>query len=147
MKDYYIATVKYGAIDQATGKDVVIAEQYLLDAINFTDAETRIYEEMIPLINGDFDVSKISRLNLSEIIAIEGEGETWYKAKVEFLEIDEKTGKQKKLKHLILVNAEDAESAIKNITEKMSGVIVPWSIFSISETKIKDIFLTDEERL
>ena len=145
MKDYYIATVKYGAIDTATGKDVVISEQYLLDAINFADAETRIYEEMIPLINGDFDVSGIKRIKLSEII--EGEGETWYKAKVEFLEIDEKTGKQKKVKYLILVNAEDAESAIKNITEKMSSVIIPWSIFSISETKIKDIFLTDEERL
>lgn len=143
MKDYYTATVKYGAIDETSGKEVVISEQYLLDAINFTDAETRIYEEMIPLINGDFDVSGISRLKLAEIIT--GKGETWYKAKVEFIDIDEKTGKQKKLKNIILVNAEDAESAIKNITEKMTGVIVQWSIFSITETKIKDIFLTDEK--
>lgn len=145
MKDYYIATVKYGAIDQATGKDVVIAEQYLLDAINFTDAETRIYEEMIPLINGDFDVSGIKRIKLSEIIT--GEGETWYMANVEFLEIDEKTGKQKKTKYNVLANAKDTESAIKNIKEKMSDVVGPWAICSISETKIKDIFLTDEERL
>lgn len=143
MKDYYTATVKFGAIDETSGKEVVISEQYLLDAINFADAETRIYEEMIPLINGDFDVSGISRLKLAEIIT--GKGETWYKAKVEFIDIDEKTGKQKKLKNIILVNAEDAESAIKNITEKMTGVIVQWSIFSITETKIKDIFLTDEK--
>ena len=143
MKEYYTATVKFGAIDETTGKEVVVSEQYLLDAINFADAETRIYEEMIPLINGDFDVSGISRLKLAEIIT--GKGETWYKAKVEFIDIDEKTGKQKKLKNIIIVNAEDAESAIKNITEKMTGVLVPWSIFSITETKIKDIFLTDEK--
>lgn len=143
MKEYYTATVKFGAIDETTGKEVVVSEQYLLDAINFADAETRIYEEMIPLINGEFDVSKISRLNLSEIIS--GEDETWYKAKVEFIDIDEKTGKQKKLKNLILVNADNAESAIINITEKMTGVLVPWSIFSITETKIKDIFITDEK--
>lgn len=143
MKEYYTATVKFGAIDETTGKEVVVSEQYLLDAINFADAETRIYEEMIPLINGDFDVSKISRLNLSEIIS--GVGETWYKSKVEFIDIDEKTGKQKKLKNLILVNADNAESAIKDITEKMTGVLIPWSIFSITETKIKDIFLTDEK--
>lgn len=145
MKDYYIATVKYGAIDTATGKDVVISEQYLLDAINFADAETRIYEEMIPLINGDFDVSGIKRIKLSEII--EGEGETWYNAKVEFLEIDEKTGKQKKVKHPILVNALNTEQAVKSIDEKIHQGMSPWSIFSISETKIIDIFLTDEERL
>lgn len=143
MKEYYTATVKFGAIDETSGKEVVISEQYLLDAINFADAETRIYEEMIPLINGDFDVSGISRLKLAEIIT--GKGETWYKAKVEFIDIDEKTGKQKKLKNIILVNAEDAESAIKNITEKMTGVLFPWSIFSITETKIKDIFITDEK--
>ena len=145
MKDYYTATVKYGAIDQSTGKDIVISEQYLLDAINFADAETRIYEKMIPLINGDFDISGIKRMKLAEIIS--GEGETWYKAKVEFLEIDEKTGKTKKPKYNVLVNAKDTESAIKNIKEKMSDVVSPWAINSITETKIKEIFLTDEERL
>jgi len=145
MKDYYTATVKYQSIDQGTGKEIVVSEQYLLDAINFTDAETRIYEEMIPLISGDFDVSGIKRMKLAEII--QGTEETWYKAKVEFLEIDEKTGKQKKAKYTVLANAKDTESAIKNIKEKMSDVIAPWAIVAISETKIKEIFLTDEERL
>ena len=145
MKDYYTATVKYGAIDPSTGKDIVISEQYLLDAINFADAETRIYEEMIPLINSDFDVSGIKRMRLAEIIS--REGETWYKSKVEFLESDEKTGKIKKVKYPVLVCAKNTEQAVKNITEKMSIVTSPWAINSIQETKIKEIFITDEERL
>ena len=146
MKDYYTATVKYVATDQSTGKDIIVSEQYLLDAINFIDAETRIYEEIIPLINGDgFDVSGIKRMRLAEIIS--GEGETWYKSKVEFLESDEKTGKIKKVKYQVLVCAKNTEQAVKNITEKMSIVTSPWAINSIQETKIKEIFITDEERL
>ena len=143
MKEYYTATVKFGAIDETSGKEVVISEQYLLDAINFTDAETRIYEEMMPLINGEFDVCRITRLKLAEIIS--GEGETWYKAKIEIIETDEITGKPKKIKYLVLVNAKNTDQAVKTIEENMKTSLSPWSIFSITETKIKDIFLTDEK--
>ena len=144
MTDYYIATVKYGDIDQTTGKEVVLSEQYLLDSVSFADAEERIYGEIVSRTNGDFDVSGIKRVKLSEIIFDpKSVKDTWYKAKVQFFESDEKTGKIKKVNHGVLVNSQNIKTAISDIIDRMCDVVEPWAIVSIADTELIEVFISE----
>ena len=65
-----------------------VSETYLLDAVSFTEAETRIYKELVSMVSGEFSVTRISRTKLAEIIPSES-GDRWYKAKVTFITFDE----------------------------------------------------------
>ena len=64
----------------------------------------------------------------------------WYKAKLQFITIDEKTNKEKKSTVYYLVNAGSIKSAIKNIDKVMGGTMVDYNSLSVSETQIMDVF-------
>ena len=64
----------------------------------------------------------------------------WYKAKLAFITIDEKTDKEKKTSVFYLVNAGNINSAIKNTDEVMGGTMIDYAITAIQETKIFDVF-------
>ena len=49
------------------GIQKTVTEASLVDALSFTEAEARITEEMQPYISGDFSVSAVRRVNLSDI--------------------------------------------------------------------------------
>lgn len=73
-----------------------VTELYLVDALSFAEAEGRITNEMEPYISGDFDVVTIKRTNISEIVEGLSTADKWFKAKLMYITIDEKTGKEKK---------------------------------------------------
>jgi hypothetical protein len=68
-----------------------VTEPYLVDALSFTEAEARIIEEMQPYISGEFVVSDIKRARIAELFANEN-GDRYYKFKVFFISLDEKSG-------------------------------------------------------
>ena len=47
------------------GVNKKVTEQFLVDALSFTEAEARIISEMTPFISGEFTVSNIKRANYS----------------------------------------------------------------------------------
>lgn len=59
--------VKYTKIDES-GRERKAAESYLLDAVSFTEAEARVYEELKQVISGKFTVTKMVKSPVSEII-------------------------------------------------------------------------------
>lgn len=74
-----------------------VTEPYLVDALSFTEAEARIIEEMTPFISGEFTVSDIKRANYSELFPCEEEAaDRWFKCKLVFITLDEKSGAEKK---------------------------------------------------
>lgn len=116
-----------------------VTEPYLVDALSFTEAEARILEEITPYMNGEFQVSAIKRANYSELFD-EGDGECWYKCKVQFIMLDEKSGSEKKTSTLILVKAGDLREAERNLDEGMKGTLADYVIASVQETEIMDVF-------
>ncbi len=78
MQTWFSCKVKYQKIDEH-GKQVRANETYLVEAINFTEAETRIYEIMEQYGSGDIVVAGISKTNFSEIVNYE-DSQYWYKA-------------------------------------------------------------------
>ena len=116
-----------------------VTEPYLVDALSFTEAEARITEEVTPFISGDFSVSAVKKGNISEIFYDES-GDKWYKVKVAFISINDKTGQEKKSASNIMVQASDFKNAYDNFISGMKGTMADFEIMSITETAIIDVY-------
>ena len=122
------------------GMNKKVTELYLVDACSFAEAEGRITKEMEPYISGDFDVVTIKRTNYSEIVEGLSTADKWFKAKLVFITIDEKSGKEKKTATHLIVRASDINNAHICVVEHMKGSVMDFEIATLDETKIMDIF-------
>lgn len=133
----YEKTMENGLLQKVT-------ESYLVDALSFTEAEARFIKEVSPFITGEFTVSDIKRAKISEIFEDET-GDRWFKAKVQFVHLDEKSGAEKKVSCFMLIQACDLRTAVANLDKGMKGTMADYVIYSITETPIMDIFTFDAE--
>ena len=118
-----------------------VTEPYLVDALSFTEAEARIIEEMTPFITGEFSVTDIKRANYTELFSSDdATADRWFKAKLQFITLDEKTGKEKKTSSMVLVQAPDLRIALKNLDEGMKGTMADYVIASLQETPLMDVY-------
>ena len=118
-----------------------VVETYTIDALSFSEAEERIIEEMSSYISGEFDVTDIKKAAYKEIFFSDEEmADKWYKTKLQFITIDEKTAKEKKSSVNYLVNAGTLNGAVKNIDEVMGGTMVDYVISSVAETSLMDVY-------
>ncbi len=117
-----------------------VTEAYLVDAMSFTEAEARICKEIAPFISGGFEVSAIRRYNSSEMFA-DPAGDKWYRCKVMFITIDERSGAEKKTASYMLVQSTDLKTAREKLESGMKGTMADYDNAEIKETNIIDIFL------
>lgn len=118
-----------------------VTETYTVDALSFTEAEQRITEELSSYIRGQFDIKDIKIAPYKEIFfADEDSADRWYKVKLQFITIDEKTEKEKRSNVNYLVNAGTLNGAVKNIDEAMGGTMIDYVIAAVSETSLMDVF-------
>jgi hypothetical protein len=118
-----------------------ITESYVVDALSFTEAEKRILEEMSSYISGEFEVNDIKRATYKEIFFSDEElADRWYKAKLQFITIDEKTEKEKRSNANYLVQAGTLNGAVKNLDEVMGGTMIDYVIAAVAETTLIDVF-------
>ena len=118
-----------------------VSEVYVVDALSFSEAEERIIEEMSSYISGEIEIVDVKIAPYREIFfADDNLADQWFKAKLSFITIDERTDKEKRTSMMCLVNAGNISSAINNIGEVMSGTMIDYITTSISATKIFDVF-------
>ena len=118
-----------------------INEVYVVDALSFSEAEERIIEEMSSYISGEIEIVDVKIAPYREIFfADDNLADQWFKAKLSFITIDERTNKEKRTSTMYLVNAGNISSAINNIDKVMSGTMIDYVTTSISATKIFDVF-------
>ena len=118
-----------------------VTESYVIDAVSFTEAEERITEEMSAYISGELEVKDISLAPFGEIFFDEKpSADLYYKAKLAFITIDEKSCTEKRQNVTYLVHAENFNVAVKNVAEVMGGMMTDCKIVSIAETQIMDVF-------
>lgn len=138
MQNWYECRVKFEkTLENGTQKKVT--EAYLVDAMSFTEAENRIIEEMKPYISGEFEVTAVKKNRISELF-IDPQGDKWYRAKVNFITLDEKSGAEKRTASAMLIQAKDFETAVLNLKEGMKGTMSDWEINTLSETTLMDVF-------
>jgi hypothetical protein len=140
MAEWFECKIKYErTLDNGLVKKV--NEPYLVDALNFTEAERRIIKEVAPFMSGDFQVSDIKRARFAEIFETSDDAaDRWFKAKLSFITLDEKSGKEKKTSHNMLVQAADLRDAVKRLDEGMKGSMMDYEIAAMAETPIMDVF-------
>ncbi len=143
MDTWFECKITYFNTDE-NGKESKTTENYLLDAISFTEAEARLHEQMESIVSGGFIVAGIKKSNITEIHAFEA-GEWWYKCKVVIIDIDEKSGKEKKASNYMLVMADTVKEAYERLEGALSEMLVPYSVNSIVESTIFDVFPYFEE--
>ncbi|OIN55641.1 DUF4494 domain-containing protein [Arsenicibacter rosenii] len=113
------------------------SEVYLIDAVSFIDAETRLTEQIAANIP-DFTVSVIGKMKLADVFCVDG-GQNWYKCKVIFTTEDNK-GREKKLINSMLINADSVRSAYDRLQEAIKTILLPAEITEVSKTPILEIF-------
>lgn len=135
---WYECKVKYRKTDD-TGVQKITTEPYLVDAISYTEAETRINEEMAAYISEEFKITNIKVANYAEIHPFEN-ADRWFKSKVSLLAYDEESGKERKTSMYLLVQANDVKEAFDNTTTVMKGTMGDYTIPAITESPIMDVF-------
>lgn len=118
-----------------------VYENYIIEAFTFTEAEERATAELAHFSAGEFDVVNIKPASFTEVIfADEERADTiWYKTKMAFLLLDEKTGKEKRSNTTYLVQATSLRGALDNIDRCMQGSIEDYVQANVGETTILDV--------
>ena len=118
-----------------------VTEAYVVDALSFSEAEEKIIEEMSSYISGEFNVTDIKKASYGEIFFSDlDSADKWYKAKLQFITLDEKSGKEKRSNVNYLVQAGSFNGAVKNLDEVMGGTMIDYVIVSMAETMLLDVF-------
>ncbi len=149
-ENWFEAKVKYMKVNEE-GKSKKVNEAYLLDAMSYTEAESRITHEMESVISGDYYISSLKKSNITELVPSEDENDDrWYKAKVGIIDADEVSGKEKASFQYYLVAASNINRALENLEKSLSTFVVPYEIGSITDTQFMDVFPyfgEDEEQI
>lgn len=145
MNEYFECVVKFEKTME-NGLVKKVSEPYIVDALSFTEAEKRFLEYIEPFMSGDFEVKAVKRANYSEIVsATDEDADKWFKAKVAFITLDEKTGVEKKSAQNMLVQAADLRDAVKRLDKHMEGMLADYEISAVAETAIMDVYFYKAE--
>lgn len=146
MHTWFEVKIRYEKVVE-NGMQKKVTEPYLFDALSFTESEGKCIQEMTPFISGEFTVSDIKRAKYSEIFFSDEEAaDRWFKCKLIFTTLDEKSGAEKKTSTQILVQAADLRDAVKKLDEGMKGTMADYEIGSVSETPIMDVYPYEAEK-
>ncbi|MDO9550959.1 DUF4494 domain-containing protein [Rhodonellum sp.] len=143
MRTWFLCKVKY-AKENEQGLLKNVSEQYLVDAVSFTEAEARIYDMLGSVIRGDFQVTNISKSNIVDVFYYE-DIDVWHKCKITYLVTDADSGKEKKVTQFMLVTAHDVKEAQERIFESLNNMLVTFRVPEIAESPIVEIFPYEKE--
>ena len=123
------------------GSEKVVSEAYVVDALSFTEAESAIIDEMSVYVSGELKVSGIGKAGYGEIFFSDvDDDDKWYKAKLQFITIDEKSEKEKRSNVTYLVQAKSLARALRYIDEVMGKTMIDYDVVGLNETKLMDVF-------
>lgn len=137
MKQYYLATIRHSK-ETESGLLKLISEQFLTDAVSFTDAETKAYEFAEENCNGEFSIKNVRKTNISEVITISNCDPLW-QVRVVYTNVDADSDKEVKVNYILLIEAEEAWIAIERVKNYLSAMFVPYHITEVKLTKILEV--------
>lgn len=135
---YFIATCKYEKM-QENGAVKRVSEKYLCDALSIVEADAVVTENLKPYISGDFFTSKVENSPIAEVMG-DKEADKFYLAKVAFLTIDERSGKEKKTVSQWLIGGTDFNDAYEMVLREINKCMADIEIVSLAETQIKEFY-------
>lgn len=123
------------------GCEKVVSELYVVDALTCTEAENKVIDEVSAYSSGENKVTRTSEAAFGEVFFSDNdEDDKWYKAKLQFITIDEKTEKERRTNVTYLVQAKSLARALRYIDEVMGKTMIDYDTVGLNETKILDVF-------
>ena len=141
MNTWFTCKIKYQKIDEK-GKAKNVSEQYLVDAVSFTEAERRIYEKMESMIQGEFYVTGIAKARLTDVFYYE-DSDLWHRCKMTYVLEEEGKGKEKKITNYVLLTAPNVKEAYERMYQSLNNMLVEFRVTEIVESPIIEVFPYD----
>lgn len=143
---FFIAGVRYEKMLE-DGTNAKTTEQYVVDAMSWSECEARTSEEMAAYVSGEMDIVTMKKANFSELFLSEVDSEDkYYDCCINMITIDEKSNKEKKTKVRYLVQGDSIEKAKKNVDDVMGKSMIDYDIVSLKESSIIDVFLHEDKK-
>lgn len=142
MSNLFVVTAKYDKM-QENGILRTVKEQYLVDAMSFTEAEARVTQLCSGHPQGEFEVTHIVKPRIEEFYQKEG-AEKFYRAKSAYIGLDEKTGEEKLFAQADILQADSFGEAYKRLEEALSQGLGEHVIRSITEIPIVEYLQHDQ---
>lgn len=137
MPNWIEIKARYDKITESGAKKKV-TEAFLVDALSCTEAEARVTEEL-SRSSDEINITSAVKTKIAEVF-LGFTGDRYYKVKVNFIALDERTAEEKKSASYIIVRADSFEEACANFKEGMKGTMADYETESVSETKIVEIY-------
>lgn len=139
LQVWFESKVKYMKVSDS-GKEAMISEVFLFDAVSYTDAEARTIKQMQELVRGgEFTIQEIKKSKITEVFPYDC-GEWWFKMKVSLVTIDEEAGKEKKLACYYLIMADDIKEALNRLDESLNYLVIPYVVIAAQVSPVVDVF-------
>lgn len=105
MNEWFECSVRYEKTLE-NGMQKYVSEPYLVEAMSFTEAEQRFIEEIQPFMAGEYEVKAVAKRKISELFEDDKElADKWFKCKVAFVTLDERSGIEKRKMQTMMVQA------------------------------------------
>lgn len=119
-----------------------VSESYLVDALSFTEAEKRIIKEVRPFVSvGELEVVNIRRARIAELfLNEEAEDDRYFRAKVNFITVEEKSGSEKKTSATMIVKSDSLPNAVTELKAQLDSQMASYEIAAVTDTQILDVF-------
>ena len=129
---------------QENGLEKMVTETYVYKAVDFGEAYDKATKDMSTFISGDFGITAMKIAQYGDVfIQDESTEEKFYRVKVNFIVLDEKTNKEKKIAQYYLVNADSVEKARKYTDTALSDTMMDYVIEAVQEAKIIDVIFDE----
>ena len=137
---YFIVGVRYEKTLE-DGTNAKTTEQYVVDALSWSECEAKTTEEMAEYTNGDMEIVTMKKAGFSELFLSEIDSEDkYYDCSINMITIDEKSGKERKTKVRYLVQGDTIEKARKNVDEIMGKSLIDYDVVELKLTNILEIY-------
>ena len=121
------------------GKIVRVTDSIVVEAVSFAEAEGIVMENMA----GYAESLEVVAMKICKAKTVcikdcpEGDGR-FFSVKVEFITLDEKTGKERRTAETLLIESEDLDDAVDRVKEAI-GTMADYKKAQVTETRISEI--------
>lgn len=141
MKNYYECKLKSSRIDE-NGRERRVTESFLVHAVSFTDAEARMVKYAEEHSMRDVAVVGIAESKI-DWICREDNSCISYKARIATFLIDDECGKEKRIRSMWLVFADDFDAALAWVNKAIDELLVGSQVESITLCNICEVIDED----
>lgn len=123
------------------GKKVVITQAVY--ANNYEEAEKRVISDNQPYCEGEITIVRLTPAPFSSVINAEEGQENFFKAKVTFINYDERKG-EKTTRENFLIGAEDISSALAVLKKYLDNSVTVTQIEALQLSSIQELLNNPE---